>query len=40
MEQEQTFLEYLQDAQTFKLSEGQLQIFRSDGKALTFMPQG
>jgi len=40
MEQEQTFLEYLQDTQTFKLSEGQLQIFRSDGKALTFMPQG
>jgi len=40
MEQEQTFLEYLQDAQTFKLSEGQLQIFRSDEKALTFIPQG
>ena len=40
MEQEQTFQEYLQDAQTFKLSEGQLQIFRSDGKALRFMPQG
>jgi heat shock protein HslJ len=38
MEQEQTFLQYLQDAQTFKLSEGQLQVFRSDGKALTFVP--
>ena len=40
MEQEQTFLEYLQDAQTFLRSEGQLQIFCSDGKALTFIPQG
>ena len=40
MEQEQIFLEYLQEAQTYIRSEGQLQIFRSDGKALTFMPQG
>ncbi len=39
MEQEQAFLGYIQDAQTFKLSEGQLQIFRSDGKSLTFIPK-
>lgn len=39
MEQEQTFIQYLQDAQTFKLSEEQLQIFRSDGRALTFILQ-
>lgn len=39
MEQEQAFLEYLQDAQTFKLDEGQLQIFRSDGKSLSFAPK-
>lgn len=40
MEQEQAFLGYLQNAQTFKLSGEQLQIFRSDGKALTFVPKG
>ena len=40
MEQEQTFLAYLQDAKTYNLSEGQLLIFRSDGKALRFIPQG
>ena len=40
MEQEQAFLEYLQDERTFMLSEGQLQIIRSDGKTLTFIPQG
>jgi len=39
MEQEQTFIKYLQDAQNFALSEGYLLIFRSDGKALTFVPQ-
>jgi heat shock protein HslJ len=40
MEQEQYFLAYLQDAQSFTLSSGQLRIFRSDGKALAFLPQG
>ena len=39
MEQEQAYLEHLQDAKTFKLSEGQLKIIRSDGKALKFVPQ-
>ena len=36
MDQEQTFLTFLRDAQTFKLSDGQLQIFRLDGEVLTF----
>jgi heat shock protein HslJ len=40
MEQEQTFLGYLQNTPTFKLSAGQLQIIRSDGKVLTFKPKG
>jgi heat shock protein HslJ len=40
MEQEQNFLAYLQDAQSFTLSAGQLRIFRPDGKALAFLPQG
>ena len=40
MEQERIFLGYLQNAKSFKLSEGQLQIFRTDGKVLTFIPQG
>jgi heat shock protein HslJ len=39
MEQEQVFLGYLQDAQTYKLGDGHLQIFRSDGKNLTFIPK-
>lgn len=39
MEQETTFMEFLTDAQTFRLTDGQLQIFRSDGEALTFGPQ-
>jgi heat shock protein HslJ len=40
MEQEQSFLAYLGDLKTFVRSEGQLQIFRSDGKALTLIPKG
>jgi len=39
MEQEAYLLEFLGDAQTFRLANGQLQIFRSDGEALTFVPQ-
>jgi heat shock protein HslJ len=40
MDQEQAFLGYLQDSPSFKLSAGQLQIIRSDGKVLTFVPLG
>lgn len=40
MEQETMFLnEFLRNAQTFRLTDGQLQIFRADGEALTFVPQ-
>ena len=39
MDQETTFLEFLGDARTFRLGDGQLQILRSDGEALTFVPQ-
>lgn len=39
MEQEQTFLQYLQDAQTFQISGKQLQIFNSNGKALIFIQE-
>ena len=39
MEQESYLLEFLGDAQTFQVDEEQLQIFRSDGEALTFQPQ-
>ena len=39
MDQEQVFAGMLADAQTFRLSEGQLQIMISDGEALTFVPQ-
>ena len=39
MEQESYLLEFLGDAQTFQVDEEQLQIFRSDGEALTFLPQ-
>jgi putative lipoprotein len=38
MAQEQAFLEYLQEAQAFKLNEDQLQILSSNGKSLTFAP--
>jgi heat shock protein HslJ len=40
MEQEQTYLGYLQNTPTFKISAGQLQIIRSDGKVLMFKPKG
>jgi heat shock protein HslJ len=39
MEQELMFVGFLGDAQSFQLSDGGLQIFRSDGEALTFVPQ-
>ena len=39
MEQELLFVEFLTDAQTFRLADGQLQTFRPDGEALTFTPQ-
>lgn len=39
MEQELLFVEFLTDAQTFRLADGQLQTFRPDGEALTFVPQ-
>ena len=39
MDQESYLLEFLGDAQTFQVDEEQLQIFRSDGEALTFQPQ-
>jgi heat shock protein HslJ len=39
MEQEQVFAEFMRNAQSFRLVDGQLQIFRPDGRALTFDPQ-
>lgn len=39
MEQESMLLEFLRDAQTFRFVDEQLQIFRPDGEALTFLPQ-
>jgi heat shock protein HslJ len=39
MDQELVFVEFLTDAQTFRLADGQLQVLRSDGEALTFVPQ-
>ena len=38
MEQEQLFLQYLGDARSFEIVNGQLQISGSDGEALTFVP--
>jgi heat shock protein HslJ len=38
MEQEQEFMRFLTAVQTFKLTEGQLQLLRPDGEALTFLP--
>jgi heat shock protein HslJ len=37
MDQEQLFTSFLSDAQEYRLNDGQLQIFRSDGEALTFI---
>jgi hypothetical protein len=39
MEQESLFMAHMSDAQTFALTDGQLQIFQSDGEALTFVPR-
>ncbi len=38
MGQETTFMQFLGDAQRIVIVGGQLQIFRSDGEALTFIP--
>jgi len=38
MEQEQAFLEQLQNIQTFELIEDQLQLLNLNGKSLTFAP--
>ena len=38
MDQEQLFLQKLGDAQRFEIANGQLQIYGSDGEALTFVP--
>lgn len=38
MEQERRYLQSLADARSFETSEGQFQIFGSDGEALTFVP--
>jgi len=38
MEQESSYLQFLGEAQRFELADGQLQIYRSDGEALTFVP--
>ena len=37
MDQEQLFTSFLSDAQEYRLDDGQLQIFRSDGEALVFI---
>jgi heat shock protein HslJ len=39
MEQEMTVMELLTNAQTFQVTDEQLQILRADGEALTFVPQ-
>jgi heat shock protein HslJ len=39
MDQETMYLAWLQDAQTFRIRDDQLMIFRSDGEALTFIPE-
>ncbi len=38
MEQESIYLQFLGGAQTFELTEGQLQVFGSGEEALTFVP--
>jgi heat shock protein HslJ len=40
MKQEQEYVQYITDAQTFRLVDGQLQIFWTDHEALIFEPQG
>ena len=39
MAQELMFAGFLGDAQTFRFSDGGLEIFRLDGEALTFVPR-
>jgi hypothetical protein len=39
MDQELMFVGFLGDAKTFRFGDGGLQIFGSDGEALTFVPQ-
>jgi heat shock protein HslJ len=39
MEQETLFMEFLRDAQSYRLDEERLQIVRADGEALTFVPR-
>ena len=39
MEQELVFAEFMRNAQTFRLADGQLEIFGADGEALTFVPR-
>lgn len=39
MEQEQLIMSFLSDAQGYRLEDGQLQIIRSDGEALSFVQQ-
>lgn len=39
MEQEQTYMQYLQNAQIYQIDSDQLQITTVDGKALVFTPQ-
>ncbi len=39
MDQERLIMSFLGDARAYRLAEGQLQIFRSDGEAMTFIPQ-
>ena len=38
MDQEGAFLAFLQEVRTFSLNQGQLQLLRPDGQALTFTP--
>ena len=38
MDQESTFIQLLGDAQRLEIVDGQLQIYRSDGEALMFVP--
>ena len=39
MEQEQFLLEFLQSVERWQMEDGQLQLFRADGEALTFVRQ-
>lgn len=38
MDQESAYLQFLGEARSFEIVDGQLQISRSDGEALTFVP--